>query len=81
MPPAFARGERTVRVSPCLQKIALQFKAQLDNITALRPEGEDFRWYLKVYVLIELAKRLYRSCVRACLYVRVPVYILLISSF
>ena len=70
-----------MRVSPCLQKIALQFKAQLDNITALRPEGEDFRWYLKVYVLIELAKRLYRSCVRACLYVRVPVYILLISSF
>ncbi|XP_053103158.1 CXXC motif containing zinc binding protein isoform X4 [Hemicordylus capensis] len=28
-------------------KIGLQFKATLENITNLRPAGEDFRWYLK----------------------------------
>lgn len=31
-----------------LQKIALQLKATLENVTNLRPVGEDFRWYLKV---------------------------------
>nr|XP_006238570.1 CXXC motif containing zinc binding protein isoform X1 [Rattus norvegicus] len=29
-------------------KIALQLKATLENVTNLRPVGEDFRWYLKV---------------------------------
>ncbi|XP_003921594.1 CXXC motif containing zinc binding protein isoform X1 [Saimiri boliviensis] len=29
-------------------KIALQLKATLENITNLRPVGEDFRWYLKM---------------------------------
>uniref|UniRef100_A0A8D1F2G5 CXXC motif containing zinc binding protein n=1 Tax=Sus scrofa TaxID=9823 RepID=A0A8D1F2G5_PIG len=29
-------------------KIALQFKATLENVTNLRPVGEDFRWYLKM---------------------------------
>ncbi|KAG8132422.1 hypothetical protein E2320_010276 [Naja naja] len=31
-----------------LRKIGLQFKATLENITNLRPVGEDFRWYLKL---------------------------------
>ena len=31
-----------------LQRIALQFKAVLENLTNVRPDGEDFRWYLKV---------------------------------
>lgn len=30
------------------QKIALQIKANLENVTELQPDGEDFRWYLKV---------------------------------
>ncbi|XP_070601985.1 CXXC motif containing zinc binding protein isoform X2 [Erythrolamprus reginae] len=29
-------------------KIGLQLKATLENITNLRPVGEDFRWYLKL---------------------------------
>ncbi|XP_025062446.1 UPF0587 protein C1orf123 homolog isoform X2 [Alligator sinensis] len=29
-------------------KIGLQLKATLENITGLRPVGEDFRWYLKL---------------------------------
>ncbi|EDL90423.1 similar to RIKEN cDNA 0610037L13, isoform CRA_e [Rattus norvegicus] len=29
-------------------KIALQLKATLENVTNLRPVGEDFRWYLKM---------------------------------
>ncbi|CAH1775430.1 unnamed protein product [Owenia fusiformis] len=32
-------------------KIALQFKARLEFLTNLRPEGEDFRWYLKLKCL------------------------------
>ena len=32
-----------------MQKIALQFKCNLENLTDLQAEGEDFRWYLKVY--------------------------------
>ena len=32
------------------QKIGLQIKATLENVTELEPEGEDFRWYLKVKV-------------------------------
>ena len=30
------------------QKISLQFKANLENVTNLLPDGDDFRWYLKV---------------------------------
>uniref|UniRef100_F6SMN5 CXXC motif containing zinc binding protein n=1 Tax=Xenopus tropicalis TaxID=8364 RepID=F6SMN5_XENTR len=29
-------------------KFALQFKASLENLTRLRPHGEDFRWFLKL---------------------------------
>ncbi|KPP59901.1 hypothetical protein Z043_122138 [Scleropages formosus] len=29
-------------------KFALQFKATLEHVTNLRPEGDDFRWFLKV---------------------------------
>jgi len=29
-------------------KIGLQFKAFLENVTGLMPEGEDFRWFLKL---------------------------------
>nr|CAG4648367.1 EOG090X0HQJ [Moina brachiata] len=29
-------------------KIGLRLKANLENVTNLRPDGEDFRWYLKV---------------------------------
>jgi len=29
-------------------KIGLQLKAFLENCTCLTPEGEDFRWYLKL---------------------------------
>ncbi|XP_028404449.1 UPF0587 protein v1g245604-like [Dendronephthya gigantea] len=32
-------------------KIALQFKCNLENVTDLQAEGEDFRWYLKVKCL------------------------------
>jgi len=32
-------------------KIGLQIKAQMENCTALAPEGEDFRWYLKLRYL------------------------------
>ena len=32
-------------------KIALQFKATLENLTDLKPEGDDFRWYLKLKCL------------------------------
>ena len=31
-----------------LQKIGLQIKANLENLTNLRPDGEDFRWYVRV---------------------------------
>lgn len=30
------------------QRIALQFKANLENLTNVRPDEDDFRWYLKV---------------------------------
>ncbi|KAL0966513.1 hypothetical protein UPYG_G00296180 [Umbra pygmaea] len=29
-------------------KIGLQFKATLENVTNLRPVGDDFRWFLKL---------------------------------
>ena len=29
-------------------KIGLQIKAQMESCTGLEPEGEDFRWYLKL---------------------------------
>jgi hypothetical protein len=31
-----------------LQKIGLQLKANLENVTNLTPTGDDFRWYIKV---------------------------------
>uniref|UniRef100_A0A8C2TLU6 CXXC motif containing zinc binding protein n=1 Tax=Coturnix japonica TaxID=93934 RepID=A0A8C2TLU6_COTJA len=31
-----------------MQRIGLQLRATLENITRLRAEGEDFRWYLKL---------------------------------
>lgn len=49
---AWHRAEQTrpctQLVPPSSQKIALQLKATLENVTNLRPVGEDFRWYLKV---------------------------------
>ncbi|WAR23774.1 CZIB-like protein, partial [Mya arenaria] len=30
------------------QKIGLQFKANLENLTNLKPDGEDFRWYVRL---------------------------------
>ncbi|XP_070562924.1 CXXC motif containing zinc binding protein-like [Ptychodera flava] len=32
-------------------KIGLQIRANLENVTNLQPEGEDFRWYLKLKCL------------------------------
>lgn len=32
-------------------KIALQFKCNLENVTNVQADGEDFRWYLKVKCL------------------------------
>merc|ERR1711988_1583990 len=32
-------------------RIGLQFKANLENVTKLKPDGEDFRWYLKLKCL------------------------------
>jgi len=32
-------------------KIALQFKATLENLTNVKADGEDFRWYLKLKCL------------------------------
>ncbi|KAK2547827.1 UPF0587 protein [Acropora cervicornis] len=29
-------------------RIALQFKANLENLTNVRPDEDDFRWYLKL---------------------------------
>lgn len=29
-------------------KFGLRFKATLENVTKVRPEGDDFRWFLKV---------------------------------
>ncbi|XP_004874728.1 UPF0587 protein C1orf123 homolog isoform X3 [Heterocephalus glaber] len=37
-------------------KIALQLRATLENITNLRPLGEDFRWYLKISLVISLLR-------------------------
>jgi hypothetical protein len=31
--------------------MALQIKANLENLTGLKPEGVDFRWYLKVCLI------------------------------
>ncbi|KAK3105086.1 hypothetical protein FSP39_016974 [Pinctada imbricata] len=30
------------------QKIGLQLKADLENLTNLRPDGDDFRWYIRL---------------------------------
>lgn len=32
------------------QKIGLKIRARLENVTKLRADGDDFRWYLKVYI-------------------------------
>ncbi|XP_031568015.1 UPF0587 protein v1g245604-like [Actinia tenebrosa] len=32
-------------------RISLQFKANLENITNVKPDGDDFRWYLKLKCL------------------------------
>ncbi|XP_014668654.1 PREDICTED: UPF0587 protein C1orf123-like [Priapulus caudatus] len=32
-------------------KIGLQFRASLENVTNLGPDGDDFRWYLKLKCL------------------------------
>lgn len=39
------------------QKVALQLKATLENVTNLRPVGEDFRWYLKVRLEVRGPRR------------------------
>ena len=33
------------------KKIGLQLSAQLENVTNLKPEEDDFRWYLKVILI------------------------------
>ncbi|XP_065070017.1 UPF0587 protein v1g245604-like isoform X6 [Rhopilema esculentum] len=33
------------------QHIALEIKADMESVTSLTPEGEDFRWYLKLKCL------------------------------
>ena len=30
------------------QRFALQLKAEMENVTNLKAEGDDFRWYFKV---------------------------------
>lgn len=32
------------------QKIGLQIKANLENLTNLKPDNDEFRWYLKVRI-------------------------------
>lgn len=32
----------------CFQKLCVEIKAQLNNLTDLTAEGADFRWYIKV---------------------------------
>ncbi|XP_044800934.1 CXXC motif containing zinc binding protein isoform X2 [Bubalus kerabau] len=46
------RSERWVGRA-AMGKIALQLKATLENVTNLRPVGEDFRWYLKDSVALK----------------------------
>merc|ERR1712193_586916 len=41
----------TTTTTTTMVKIELQLKATLENVTSLRAEGEDFRWYLKVKCL------------------------------
>lgn len=50
------RGVLT-EVSPTFQRIGLQFKASLENVTNLRPDGEDFRWYFMVSTLFSLISK------------------------
>jgi hypothetical protein len=33
----------------------LQLKANLENLTKLKPDGEDFRWYLKVRLILSFS--------------------------
>lgn len=37
-----------ITIQCILQKFGLQLKATLENVTNVRPVGDDFRWYLKV---------------------------------
>ena len=32
--------------------VALQINAQMENVTNLRADGEDFRWYMKVRLML-----------------------------
>ncbi|XP_067582282.1 CXXC motif containing zinc binding protein isoform X2 [Pseudorca crassidens] len=51
-PESSGRSQRRLsRVA--MGKIALQLKATLENVTNLRPVGEDFRWYLKDNVALK----------------------------
>ena len=38
----------------CFQHIALEIKADLENVTNLIADGEDFRWYLKVSIIMSM---------------------------
>ncbi|KAM7097545.1 CXXC motif containing zinc binding protein isoform 2-T2 [Molossus nigricans] len=52
--PSFTTGRKVATAASSgliwatMGKIALQLKATLENVTNLRPVGEDFRWYLKM---------------------------------
>ena len=46
-----SQNSQCISVCFCVQKIALQFKADLENLTDLIATGDDFRWYIKVSVL------------------------------
>ena len=43
-----------MHVRDCLvaQRLALQLKAVMENVTNLQPDSGEFRWYLKVCVLL-----------------------------
>ena len=49
------RGSRKVWHDLLIQRIGLQLRAVLDNVTGLRPREDDFRWYLKVTNSIEIS--------------------------
>ncbi|XP_048457668.1 CXXC motif containing zinc binding protein isoform X2 [Rhincodon typus] len=40
-------GRKLICGEAKMVKFGLQFKATLENISNVRPEGDDFRWYLK----------------------------------
>ncbi|XP_061694266.1 CXXC motif containing zinc binding protein isoform X4 [Syngnathoides biaculeatus] len=45
---AIFRAFLNAAVQSKMVKFGLQFKATLENVTNVRPEGEDFRWFLKL---------------------------------